>query len=672
REEAEWIVDDLGRDHARSSLGWGDYALLYRYHRVGQQLETRLVEAGIPCRTARGQALGEDNLIAYVVASLRVIRSPDDPIVADAFVELVLPKSLLFQVRTATSAPTLVDGLRAFAKAARRGDVDARRAWRVVYHLENLGALGRGHDSLARLVDELLAQRLGPFRSPLEERADELTDPLSLPAAVALAGRLGEAAGSGHTIWIEPDGGLEIALIRLIEGGAGGDVRRLPPDARVRPGDFILRAGLVRALTVFKALQLLHADGAADPFQDYVAFDLETTDLDVSGCDVVEIAAVRIRGRVVVDRFESRVRPTRPLHPEASAVHGWYDQDLCDQPLFADVWPEFRAFVGKDVLVAHNGQRFDIPVLRRLAAGLPGADDLAFFDTLPLARSLVDGSARLADLADRFGVSAGRSHHALDDAVTLAGVLAHLGDLKLARARKGALVHLIGWLGLALALVPAEGLSPEERLLRDLALPATLGRFSDCLEIYAAESPAAVAPAVEEIVERLGGARLMERIRTDRPVAERYPASVARLSALVDGSAATTLDDSIDTLLDRVALSKSDGVPSDPGRVSLLTLHSTKGLEFSRVYVVGVEDGQLPGLRELDDDRIEEIRESRRLLYVGMTRAKDRLVLTSVERREGRGTGGALFLREAGLEAGPAPVLDESAAPLAVSEAASA
>ena len=102
--------------------------------------------------------------------------------------------------------------------------------------------------------------------------------------------------------------------------------------------------------------------------------------------------------------------------------------------------------------MAHNGQQFDVPVLRRLAAGLPGLERLVFFDTLPLARSLLDESARLEDLAHRFGVSAGRSHHALDDAGALAGVLRHLGELKLARARKSALAHLLGWLGLALAL----------------------------------------------------------------------------------------------------------------------------------------------------------------------------------------------------------------------------
>jgi hypothetical protein len=280
-------------------------------------------------------------------------------------------------------------------------------------------------------------------------------------------------------------------------------------------------------------------------------------------------------------------------------------------------------------------------------------DDLVFYDTLPLARSLLDESAKLEDLAHRFGVDVGRSHHAFDDAAALAGVMRHLGALKLARARRSALVQLLGWLGLALALDDPAEPTAEERLLREVSLPATVGRYGDCLQVYAEEREAAGAPSVEELTERLGGARLIERIRTQRPAAERYPTSVARLSALVAASVAPTLVESIDLLLGRIALSRSDGTETDEYRINLLTLHSTKGLEFSRVYVVGAEDAALPGFLALNENREQEIQEARRLLYVGMTRAKDRLVLTRAERRGGRPTGGEMLLREAGLGALP-------------------
>jgi DNA polymerase III epsilon subunit family exonuclease len=650
--EATWLLEDLRRDREGSGLEWGDYALLYRAHLTGQYLETRCIEAGIPCRLAQGHSVRDDELIAFVISSLGVIRSPDDPLAIEAFADQVLPQPLIEQVRARYREADLVSAMRAFGRA-NRGDVDARKAWRFVFHVENLSALGRTHDTLETLVDELLSQRIGKYRNPLEERASELSDPVEFPGAAGLAQRIGAATARGAAIWVEPDRGVEIAIIRLLQGALGGDVRRLLPRDRPLPGDLVLPAGGFRPLALFKALQLHHCRAMDDPFQDYVAFDLETTDKEIADCEIVEIAAVRVRSRVVVERLEQRVRPNRPISSAASKVHGYYDGDLCDEPAFDQIWPEFRAFVGSDILVAHNSQHFDMPVLRRLAAGLPGVDDLVFYDTLPLARSLLDESAKLEDLAHRFGVDGGRSHHALDDAATLARVLRHLGVLKLGRARRSALVHLLGWLGLALALDDSAEPSGEERLLRDLSLPATVGRYSDCLQVFAEEREVAgaAAPPVEELIERLGGARLIDRIRTQRSAAERYPSSVARLSALVAASGAPTLAESIDLLLDRIALSRSDGSETDEHRINLLTLHSTKGLEFSRVYVVGVEDSALPGFLALEENREHEIQEARRLLYVGMTRAKERLVLTRAEHRGGRPTGGEKLLREAGLKA---------------------
>ena len=84
-------------------------------------------------------------------------------------------------------------------------------------------------------------------------------------------------------------------------------------------------------------------------------------------------------------------------------------------------------------------------------------------------------------------------------------------------------------------------------------------------------------------------------------------------------------------------------------RVNLLTLHSTKGLEFSRVYLVGTEDEQLPGSSGSKAPKLEEIEEARRLLYVGMTRTQDRLVMTRVATRGGKPTGGHRFLDEMAL-----------------------
>src|SRR5438128_6528792 len=168
-------------------------------------------------------------------------------------------------------------------------------------------------------------------------------------------------------------------------------------------------------------------------------------------------------------------------------------------------------------------------------------------------------------------------------------------------------------------------------------------------------------PSVDEVIRRLGGRALMTRLRAAPDPAQRYPAAVARLRALMDEPSPPdplspmgrggTLRESIDRLLDRVALSTSEGIEVAPDRVNLLTLHSTKGLEFSRVYIVGGEDYQIPGSLEAKENRQAEIQEARRLLYVGMTRTRERLVLTRVERRVGMEAGGTSFLEEMAREA---------------------
>jgi DNA helicase-2/ATP-dependent DNA helicase PcrA len=84
--------------------------------------------------------------------------------------------------------------------------------------------------------------------------------------------------------------------------------------------------------------------------------------------------------------------------------------------------------------------------------------------------------------------------------------------------------------------------------------------------------------------------------------------------------------------LDQVALvSDADAVDPDKGAVTMMTLHIAKGLEFPAVFMVGMEEGLMPHARSMDDP--DELEEERRLCYVGMTRAMERLVLAHAFRR---------------------------------------
>ena len=85
--------------------------------------------------------------------------------------------------------------------------------------------------------------------------------------------------------------------------------------------------------------------------------------------------------------------------------------------------------------------------------------------------------------------------------------------------------------------------------------------------------------------------------------------------------------------LERASLTSETDQGGTSDAVTLMTLHAAKGLEFSSVFLVGLEENMLPGSRALNSDDPEDLLEERRLCYVGMTRARHRLVLTMTERR---------------------------------------
>jgi DNA helicase-2/ATP-dependent DNA helicase PcrA len=87
-------------------------------------------------------------------------------------------------------------------------------------------------------------------------------------------------------------------------------------------------------------------------------------------------------------------------------------------------------------------------------------------------------------------------------------------------------------------------------------------------------------------------------------------------------------------LQEQALYSDQDSLTSEGGRVTLMTLHNAKGLEFGHVFVVGMEEGTFPHARSLDEHNLEE---ERRLAYVGITRARETLTLTHAKLRSSWG-----------------------------------
>ena len=691
--EARWLLEDLVADQRSSGLPWGEYGVLYRTHEVGETLEAALLGGGLPCRLAAGRALADDPVVRYLIAALRVIAAPGDSLRQEEFVRVVLPSLLWARIVSEAehrkAEPLAWMGI--VAKRLGKADEDAKKIRRADSALQNLPALASRHESLAGLIEELLSHRVGEYRTALEDRHEELSDPVAHPVVVKLAGRLEGALHGRRRVVLPRLGGLEIALSGMLmragltayRYGEPGTASTVSPRPSTRPevpvnGEPEIVIGpedggpCGLALGLFKALQLIHTGTLRDTFRDFVTVDVETSDFDRAKCEIIELGAVRVRNGEAVAEYQQLIQPRGPIAEAARQVHGITPEEVQNQPMLEEAWSAFRGFCGDDILVAHNGNGFDFPILRRAeqecgpAAGQQSGRDMVTYDSLPLARDLHPGSRRLGDLAHALGIEPGQAHRALGDARTLALVFPRLQAEKVARARKTALAYLLDYLGLALVLSDPDTLPPEADELLEVAKAFALGRYSDCLDHYRLErtappSPpeASGAPSLEEVIERLGGQRKLVQYRREKRADERYPAAMARLRRLLGGgmTPGESLGDQLRAFLDRIALSRSDAAEPDadlPNRVNLLTLHSTKGLEFSRVYIVGVEDGQLIRIdRDGHGPADSDLQESRRLLYVGMTRAKDRLVLTRVERRRGFPTGGYRFLSEMGFKPQP-------------------
>jgi ATP-dependent DNA helicase UvrD/PcrA len=96
----------------------------------------------------------------------------------------------------------------------------------------------------------------------------------------------------------------------------------------------------------------------------------------------------------------------------------------------------------------------------------------------------------------------------------------------------------------------------------------------------------------------------------------------------------------LEAFLDSIALvADTDEIDETTGAVTLMTLHSAKGLEFPVVFLTGLEEGVFPHSRSMNDP--EELEEERRLCYVGITRAKRRLFLSYALHRRIQGYGGS-------------------------------
>ena len=159
---------------------------------------------------------------------------------------------------------------------------------------------------------------------------------------------------------------------------------------------------------------------------------------------------------------------------------------------------------------------------------------------------------------------------------------------------------------------------------------AAVKKFSDLMtDLFAHKEVLSVSDYAEYVIEQTGIKAQYSKLDDD---------SIQRMENIKEFLGAiqeyekSTENPSLEDYLEQAALvTDVDDLSENSGSVTLMTMHSAKGLEFQAVFVLGCEDGLFPSSRSFTDDtRLEE---ERRLMYVAITRAKDQLFLTHVQKR---------------------------------------
>ncbi|MFO7549406.1 MAG: DNA helicase PcrA [Acidimicrobiia bacterium] len=170
-----------------------------------------------------------------------------------------------------------------------------------------------------------------------------------------------------------------------------------------------------------------------------------------------------------------------------------------------------------------------------------------------------------------------------------------------------------------------KGINEFLAVLDGLVAKAEAGGVPEAVRAVVEDTGYVAALEAERSIEALGR---LENLRELQSVAVEFESSSE--GSVVGGESWEAMENlrRLELFLETVSLvSDIDEFDEGAGAVTLMTLHTAKGLEFPIVFLVGMEDGVFPHLRSLGDPA--ELEEERRLAYVGMTRAKDRLFLTS-------------------------------------------
>lgn len=146
----------------------------------------------------------------------------------------------------------------------------------------------------------------------------------------------------------------------------------------------------------------------------FVAFDVETTGISLTGNEIVELSAIKFENFMPSSIYTTLIHPRKGIPPEATAVNHITEQMVENSPQFYEIIPSFDGFIGKSPLVAHNAL-FDVTHL--YASGLDSMATKTVYDTCELSRKLCNNlpDHKLATVCANYGIYFNVAHRAAAD-----------------------------------------------------------------------------------------------------------------------------------------------------------------------------------------------------------------------------------------------------------------
>ena len=355
--------------------------------------------------------------------------------------------------------------------------------------------------------------------------------------------------------------------------------------------------------------------------EEIVVFDTETTGLNVFQDDIIEIAAIRIKGgEVVGEPLDLYIETDKPILPmlgdKENPMYAIYHEKMSTGELLSpsDALRRFLAYVGTSPILGHNAN-YDYNILdnnlQRYCNDTMQAHDIRCFDSLKLIRLLAPSlhSYKLESLLETFQLAGVNSHQAIDDVkatVSLVRLCAEKAREK--QAQQVAFIHHPKVKPFTNVLHSNYGERYREAVNRLYKLstdhePALVSELSAAYNAFHSDGLINDIPRLDYILRYL------------------------RIDMLTDETVANALAPQLSQyIMDINTLKEADFCNSKSilERIYVTTVHKAKGLEFDNVIIFDAADGRYPNAYNKTKQQDEE---DARKFYVAMSRAKRRLFI---------------------------------------------